>query len=216
MKKIMMLLFATVICMQSLVAQEKKEALVDQVKEMSWRNAMLVDRHCTINIPDECWTKLLEKKDSYAGYSTFWHIGNSIIAFAKYMEWGDDLSKKSDDKFVKKEDQKEIEEIADAFKTKISFKVDATGMPCSQKNYELVIRYMNPIIEFLANPVSYSSVDNWKPKGSEMHISLVMSNKVKDIVVTTDGKNFTITAPYINEPSAWDTKIHKGLAKGGS
>jgi hypothetical protein len=216
MKQIIVLFFATVVLGLSLQAQDKKEELIDQVKESSWLYSMLVDRHCTFNLPDECWTHLLANRDSYSGKNTCWYLGNSLVAFAKYMEWGDDLSRKNSDSRVTKEEQKEMEGMADAFKTKFSFKIDATGMPCSKKNYELIIRYTGAIYEFLNNPVSRSEVDQWKPKTGEMHIALVMSNTVKDIVVKTDGKNFTITAPYINEPSAWDSKIYKGLAKGGS
>jgi hypothetical protein len=216
MKHFFALFLATVILGLSLQAQDKKEELLDQVKEMSWCNAMLVDRHCTINVPDECWTKLVNKKEVMEGYSSLWKMGNSIVAFAKYMQWGDDLSSKNGDAFVKKEDQKEIEAIADAFKSKISFKIDATGMPCSGKNYELMMRYLDAIVRFVKDPVYGSGVDQWKPKSGEMHIALIISNTVKDIVVKTDGKNFTITAPYINEPNDWIGKIDKGLAKGGS
>jgi hypothetical protein len=221
MKKMLpfLLLFAAI----HAAAQEKtmpagsgKPELVDQVKtDYSWCDGMLVDRHVTIKAGKECWTLLLDKDQTNQGAKWYRNMGYAITYFAKHMGWGD-LTGKDGYDYGDKEKQNEMEQIANPFKNKISFTLDAAGMPCTKLYYELMMRYTGSISDFLENPPYHSGVQNWKPKSGEMHITLIMSNKVKDLAVTTDGKNFTITAPYIAEPVDWGTKLKKGLTKGGN
>lgn len=217
MKKILVYSFLTftLIFSQKIIAQNKAD-LVDQIKtDLSWCDGMLVERHVTINADKNCWALLLDKTLTNQGAKYYKVAGYSIAYFAKHMGWGD-LTEKDGYDYGDKEKQEVMAQIADAFKGKISFTLDAAAMPSTKLNYQLMMRYTSTIFDFVKDPAHQSGIENWKPKGGEMHLKLAMSNKVKDIVVTTDGKNFTVTAPFLSEPDGWDSKIKKGLTKGGN
>jgi hypothetical protein len=215
MKKLLFAFLLTISIVLGCFAQTGKAELITQVKQVSWCDGMLADRHCVINVSNDCWVKLLDQNQTAQGAKWFRNMGYAITYFAKYMNWGN-LTDKDGYDYGDKEKQTAMEEIADSFKTKISFTLDANDMPCTQANYELMMRYMGTIYDFLQQPDYQSHINGWKPKSGEMHIKLALSNKIKDIAVTTDGNNFIVTAPFINEPDDWNTKMIKGLAKGGS
>lgn len=49
-----------------------------------------------------------------------------------------------------------------------------------------------------------------------MLVTLIVAPTAKDVTVTTDGSNFTVTAPSSVEPTEWNGKIKRGLAEGGA
>jgi hypothetical protein len=214
-KTLVLTLFAAILFLPSMGKAQSKETLIEQIKaDYSWCRGMLADKFTTINVSKDCWAQLLNKDLTAQGAKWYAGLGYSIMYFAKYMGWGD-LTDKDGTDYGDKEKQAEMEQIANQFKTKVSITLDAMEMPSKQNYYDLMMRYLSSIGDFIQDPPYQTRIEKWKPKSGEMHIKLVMSSKVKDIGVSTDGKNFVVAAPYLQEPVDWTTKLIKGLAKGG-
>lgn len=194
-------------------AQDHMKDITNHVKETgSYTAGAVGEKSVTIKAPEACWKWIGDDNHVASGSNWVAYQGRYLAAFAKYMGWSDvyDLSPSYGDTDMKKQIDGEV----DGFKNKISLVLDAGDMPCTEENVKLMMRYGSTPGEFMEELLSYNST--WKPKGGEMHVKVVMSGKVDDINVTTDGKNFTVTAPWKGEPREWDTKIDNGLKKGGN
>lgn len=212
MKKLLMTLLATITITQSF-AQGNMATAIDDAKKSGSYTAAVVGENCiTIKAPEDCW-KYLGDNASTASASNFINYqGRYLAAFAKYMGWSDVADKSPS--YGDDDGKKFVEDEVKIFKGKVSLSLDAGDMPCTEENCKLMMRYASTPGEFMEELLSYKS--SWKPKSGEMHVKVLMSSTVKDIDVKTDGKNFTVTCPWKNEPSEWDSKIDAGLKKGGS
>ena len=208
------ILATTLFTMQVSAQQTQHTAdLVAGAKEKyDWVGSTVAERTVKANLTEECWTMFLDPNAYVNGYKWFSGWGYAIAQFAKHMGWD-----KSIDETVAYGDSDKkarIEKQVDTYKDKVSFTLDMGKMPCTDENARLMWRYTNAISGYIESDVMYGA--GWKPKSGQMHIKMVMSNTVKDVAVTTDGKNFVVTMPYPNEPLEWDVKIKRGLKKGGS
>lgn len=212
MKKIILFVIAITSIMKGF-AQGNMTEIIDHCKQVGSYTAATVGEKCIdIKAPEGCWKWIGDPNHVASGSNWIDYQGRYLAAFAKYMGWSNVMDESPS--YGDTDKKKFVESEVDGFKNKISLLLDAGDMPCTEENCKLMMRYGATPGEFMEELLNYSGT--WKPKSGEMHVKVIMSGKVSDIQVTTDGKNFTVTAPWKAEPSEWDTKIKNGLKKGGN
>lgn len=197
----------------ALHAQDNMATIIEHAKKnYNYGSAVTGEKCVTIKAPEGCWKYLLDENSAASAVTWLANAGRGLAVFAKYMGWSDVADESPS--WGDNDKKKFIENEVDGFKNKVSLVMDAGDMPCNEENCKLMERYAITVPEYMTELQDYSST--WKPKSGEMHVRVVMSGTIKDIQVTTDGKNFTVTAPWKAEPNEWDTKIKSGLKKGGN
>jgi hypothetical protein len=221
MKKV--LSFAIVVLLSiSSWGQAQKEELVQRIKEgysYSWMQGAAFDNMATVNLSETMWTALLDDNKIPQGMKQFAALGTALIQCHDYlydtkmMGKCDGYSRPSEG--VKSDCEKEI--IAD--KNKIHVTINGSSIKFTPSSYRLLMGYTTSVDNFIsAGTSSWGFNRNWRPKTKELHIIIELSDKAKDIAVkwSTDGKTATVTGPAYNEVEQWDSKIGKGLERGGA
>lgn len=202
-----------------LYAQNKTELVSRIAEEHLWLNSMMVNKFVTLNLSKNCWEAVFANK-SPQGIDHFSRWGGALVEYAKLMDFGDldalgGLAKGAGEKA----NRPKMETLSDGMKGRFSFTIQAATMPCDELAYRLLMGYSATIRDFVSNGSGSTLGVNrgWRPRAGVMFITLVMSANAKDVSITIspDGKNFTVTAPSQTEVNEWDTKIEKGLARGG-
>ncbi|MFN4145379.1 MAG: hypothetical protein ACK4GN_06115 [Runella sp.] len=195
-------------------AQNKGELVNRIVENRLWVNGQLVERHITLQLPEKCWERILNDD----GEDHFSRWGYAITEYAKKMDYGDleALGGMGVNSVDEKDNRPRMNKIMDGFKDKFSFTIKAEGVICDNLGWRLLKGYSSTVRDFVEGNSTYRDA-SWKPKGGTMHITLILSDKAKDISValSPDGTKFTVTGPSEIEVSEWSTKIEKGLARGG-
>lgn len=203
-----------------LIAQsdaENKSTLVEKVSAYSDPlSGELLDKFVTLNLSPQCWAKLSSSDSQPNGVGHASRIGKAIQEHAKLMGYGD-----LDDAISGVQiDRAKADPIIAKLRSNFSYTINAKSVPCNDEQYRLLAVYSLQIISFFGDSSSstYSMNRGWRPRSGKMFVTLDLSPVAKDIAVTinSDGTNFTVTAPVNVEPSEWDVKIEKGLARGGS
>lgn len=210
------IILITVVCIMtqsSAFAQDlsKQKELSDAVYQYSincWWRAFIVQKLMSFRLSPGCWDKMLEN-DGW-GIKTVNNVAVDIGEYAKRLGYGDLEAAESANNNDRNANKPRVEQMVDGLKDKITVDVQADGIKCSDSEWDLLHRYLGVLGEFLAR-------GDWTPRGGAAHITMVASGVAKDIsvAISPDGKHFTITAPVEVEPSEWDTKITKGLQRGG-
>jgi hypothetical protein len=204
----------------SIVANAQKAELVQKIKEdYAFMQAVVVENMMTLNLSETMWANVLNDDNFPQGKKHFSSLGiamiecHDIMFDTKMIGKCDGSSYPTDD--TKTDCEKEI--IAD--KSKLHITVNAANIKYTEMSYRLMFGYLTCIDDFLGNSATaYGFNRNWRPKTSELHFVLTLSETAKDVTVvwSTDGKTATITAPVSREVEEWGTKIGKGLTRGGN
>lgn len=193
---------------------DNKAELVDKVS--SYGNSVrgkVYEKLVTLKLSPQCWQKQLSEKSSPDGvqHANNWAV--AIVEHAKYLGFGDlnDVGSGAGTNWDK------VNDIPARMDGKFSYAIDASAVQCNDERWRLLAAYSGEIRKFVGERYSdYGLAAGWRPRGGKMFVKLVLSATAKDVSVVTDGTNFTVTAPSEVEPSEWDGKISRGLAKGGS
>lgn len=188
------------------------DAIAKSKEVGNYAAAATAEQCVTIKAPEGCWKFLGDENSTASAVNWLGYQGRYLASFAKYMGWADVTDKSPS--YGDADGKKEVDNEVAKFKNKVSLLLDAGDMPCTEENCKLMMRYGTTPGELMQELLDYNGT--WKPKSGEMHVKVVMSEKAKDIAVTSDGKNFTVTCPWKAEPNEWDTKIKNGLKKGSS
>jgi hypothetical protein len=219
MKKLFFL-FIAIVTVTIVSGQNQKSQITQKVKEnLSWLAGTAVDNLVTVNISQSLWTAVLDDNKNPQGQDQFYRLGSAIIDCHDYLydtkkaERCDPYNYPTD--AAKTDCEKEI--IAD--KNKLNIAINAANIKFTEISYRLLFGYTGTVTEYLRNGSgTYGFSHGWRPKTKELHIIVELSDKVKDISVawSTDGKTATISGPAYTEVNDWNTKINKGLERGGS
>ncbi len=200
--------------------QSQKAELGQQIKEgYSWMQGVAFEHMATLNLSETLWEAVLDKDKNPQGMKHFAALGTALIQCHDYlydtkmMGKCDGYAYPSED--VKSDCEKEI--IAD--KNKIHVTINGAAIKFTPASYRLLMGYTSSVDNFISAGTSgYGFNRKWRPKTKELHIIIDLSDKAKDIAVkwSADGKTATVTGPAYNEVEGWDTKIGKGLERGGS
>jgi hypothetical protein len=218
MKKTLLLLI--VISMFSKAqAQNMSEELSLKIKEQySWLSGTIIENMVTLNLSETLMKAVVEGEKFPNGVKNFHSLGVSIMECHDFLYepklFGrcDAYSYPSAD--VKKDCEKEVQDI----KGKINVSINASKIKFTEISYRLLMGYTTAIDGFLSkNTGSYGFNRDWRPKTKELHIIIELSELAKDIKVewTPDGKTAKVTGPAYSEVNEWDTKIGRGLERGG-
>jgi hypothetical protein len=221
-KRLLSIFFLNLFCLISQVqAQAKldKAELVEQLKEKRiWLDGLLVDKFITLNLSPACWQEF--NKDDI-GVDHFSRWGRAIADLSDFIGTGNlnEISGFGVDAVTEKQNRPKAQELAKNMDGKFSFTIQAADLTCDPMAFRLLQGYSTAIRDFIANgSTTHGFNRGWRPASGQMHIALVLSNKVKDIsvVISPDKKKFTVTGPSHTEVSEWDTKIYRGLERGGN
>lgn len=155
------------------------------------------------------WTRMNDKDQK--GLHALSFATPDLNEFAKRMGWGDAAAFENAGNGTKEEWKPKIEQVLSQWRPKFSFAFKPDSAKCDSANFDLSLRYLTSLASFLAT-------SDWKPASGVAYITLVPSATAKDISVSIskDGKSFTVIAPDEIEPSEWDTKMQRGLKRGGA
>ena len=217
MRKPQSVILATVLCsvigfsINSVSAEEpaeSKHVLVQNVQEYVggyMYRPLIVKDLVHFDMSNKWWTEWNGNRDK--GTGTTAQLARGIYEFGKDMGW-DDPGKfeKYSSSGTKLEKKKRIQKILDNWKSKFSltYKVEDPGF--DSMSFDLASRYLNSMSGTLGH--------KFRPKAGELHLTMILSSKIKKISVTSaDGKNITVKLPLEFEPTRWDDKITSGLKR---
>lgn len=189
-----------------------KSGLVEAVHDYKingWWESILVDRMFDYRLAPACWKKMTEK-DGWGIKCT----ANSATAFGEYMKakgWGDLEASESANNNDRNNNKARVEQMIDEAKGKLHFTLVADKVSCTDAEWDLIHRMWT-------TPFDALNQGTWKPKNGDIFLTFTFLPTAKDISVTVapDGKHFSVTAPTLTEPEAWDDKIVKGLNRAAS
>ncbi len=189
-----------------------KQTLVDGLHEYtigSLYGPLILKKLISFEMSPEWWSRMTASDQR--GLHALSFATRDLNEFGKRMGWGDSSTFENSGAGTKDEWKPRIESMLDQWKEKftLTFKPDTTK--CDSMTYDLAMRYFTSVSSFLAS-------SDWKPKSGVAFITLVPSEKAKDMTVSisSDGKSFTVLAPIEVEPSEWDTKMSRGFKRGGT
>lgn len=190
--------------------QQDKSELASAVYDYSincWWRSFIVEKLMNFKVSPGCWTKLMDK-DGW-GVKTVNNFAYSLGDYGKAHGMGDLEAAESANNNDRMANKPRVEEMVNAMKGKVSFTLVADGIKCSDSEWDLVHRYMGTVGEFMGS--------GWTPRGGAAFVTLVVSPTARDVsvAINPDGQHFTVTAPADVEPAEWDSKITKGLQRGG-
>lgn len=201
----------------STFAQSPKEELGLKLKEdFSWMSGTVVDQLVKINISQSLWDVIIANEKFPKGIKSFDYLGSYLMETHDYM-YDSHMKGRCDDR-PSKDMKKDCEAELIASKNKLNLTINAPKIKYTDISYRLLMGYLSTVDSFLGNTsCSYGFNRGWRPKTAELHLIIELSETAKDIKVTwsSDGKTGTVTGPAYNEVNEWDSKIWKGLDRGG-
>jgi hypothetical protein len=200
-------------------AQNMNEELSLKIKEQySWLSGTIIENMVTLNLSETLMKAVVEGEKFPNGVKNFNSLGVSIMECHDFLYepklFGrcDAYSYLSAD--VKRDCEKEVQDI----KGKINVSINASKIKFTEISYRLLMGYTTAIEGFLSkNTGTYGFNRDWRPKTKELHIIIELSELAKDIKVewSPDGKIAKVIGPAYSEVNEWDTKIGRGLERGG-
>ncbi len=177
---------------------------IHDYKINSWWESIICDQLFDFQLSAGTWPKMVDK-DGW-GIKT---ISNNITAIGAYMkakDWGDLEAAESANNSDRDNNKPRVIEMINEVKNKMHFTLNLTQVKGSDAEISLISRLYTVPFDALED-------GSWKPPHGDVFLNFTFSPNAKDISVTVnpDGKHFSVTAPTLVEPSAWDEKIIKGL-----
>lgn len=191
-------------------AAQKQEVVARILEDGSGNNywqSYLFDSAISFDIPADGWTAL----QTPSGITVASGLALSLGYYAKEQGLGDLEKIESANNNDRKANRPRVKAAVDDMKGKFSFSVRGQGVKYDSATTALFFRYLGFMGEFLGSR-------HWTPKGGSAAVTFVFSPTAKDasVSISPDNKTFTVTAPANDEPSEWDSKISKGLIRGGT
>jgi hypothetical protein len=198
--------------------EEGKAALVSELADSrSYFEGKMIESFTNFNLTPQCWARVLDKKGDNNGFDEFPWINVAVVGYLKTMEIAD-LSKLN--QYSKEpEDIAEMNKVINANKDNFQFTLNSDSTCRTKAQYKLLLGYASSVYGFFSDSSSSDGIGRgWRPKSAKVNLIVNVNAKFKDIqvIISPDGKNFTVNAPSENEPDIWDPKIKDGLRKGGS
>lgn len=210
------LLMLTFAAAGATISAQDKTSLLQKVSENADPlRAELVNKFVTFNLSPGCWNKIGSANSYPDGVSHVGRIGKAIQEHARLMGYGNLEDAVSGVQI----DRGKSDAAVNKMNGRFSYTINAQNIACEDEQYRLLAAYSLQIISFFGDSSSslYGLNRGWRPSAGKMLVVLNLSPTARDIAVAVspDGATFTVTAPVNTEPSEWDVKIEKGLAKGG-
>jgi hypothetical protein len=193
------IVFAAALLLPSLAFADRPADLAFEIKERSsFTKSEIVGKLVTWKLGEQCWDKVLDKKQATLGRVGTWAA--AIASYAKQVT-GDDWEKiESQGQPSDREKNREIvaKQIA-AFAPKFHLTVNVEGADCA-KDSALFGKYVMETVD---------SLQKYPPKASKVTITINVTEKAKGVktVVSKDGSTFTITGAKDIEASGWPNEI---------
>lgn len=167
--------------------------------------ALIITRLHTFKLGDKCWPKVLDRKEGRAIHHASFLAAN-IQTFAKDVT-GDDWAEIEGQSGDAAKNQKLIEPMIDAFKSRFSMSITVDGDDCDVGLNAMWLRYWSTIVKAVHDYVPASQ--------KKVVIDLVVTSKTKDVKVTTskDGSTFTFNLPKDIEVADWTATVEKPFRK---
>jgi hypothetical protein len=218
MKKTFLLLFALTL-FSKVYAQNLKEEFSLKIKEQySWLTGTIVENLVDLNLSESLMKAVVENEKFPNGVKQFHSLGNSMMECHDYL-YEPKLAGRCDAYSYPSADMKiDCEKETIALKNKVKVSVNAQKIKFTETSYRLLMGYITAVDGFMTkNSSNYGFSRDWRPKTNELHFIIELSELAKDIKVdwSPDGKTAKVTGPAYIEVNEWDTKIGKGLERGG-
>jgi hypothetical protein len=192
-------------------ASEKDELvqlIYERANQDNYWQSYLFDSVVSFDVPADAWRAFHEEK----GVQVAMGIANGIGDYARYLKNTDlrkiDTANNND----RKGNRPRVKAAIDGLKGKISFTLRGQGVIYDAPAKALLFRYLNFMSGFLGQRYG-----RFVPRGGSAAVTFVFSATATDVSVSVspDAKTFTVTAPVHDEPNEWDSKIRKGMNRGG-
>jgi hypothetical protein len=164
----------------------------------------VIDRMVTLNLPEKCWPKVLDK--SKRGLGLLASDARSIQRYAKVVTGDDWAAIEGQAANGAEANRATVNKMVDAFKPKFHVTLTLDGDDCTGTGTELWLNYLGSTL---------GSLVKYPPKSGSAQLMINVKGSVKDLTIDVDraGSTFTITAPRDVERSGWSDKIEKSLQR---
>jgi hypothetical protein len=164
----------------------------------------IVERLMTLKISDQCFAKVLDKKNS--ALSKIASDARSIERYAKVItgdEWSHIESQGANNKAA---NRAIVDKAIDDFKPKFHVTVNLEGEDCDAGGNALWLKYTGSALQSLVQ---------YPPRSKQMTITINVTSRTKDVKaeVGKDGSTLVVTGARDVEPVGWSDTIGKALKR---
>jgi hypothetical protein len=167
-------------------------------------SAWIVDRMMTLELPDKCWAKLLDK--SRRGLGLIASDARSIQRYAKAVTGDDWAAIEGQAANTKEANRATVDKMVDAFQAKLHVTLELEADDCTATGTELWLNYLGSTL---------GSLVKFPPRSGVAKITIHVKPGVKDLTIAVDkaGQTFTITGPRDVEKAGWSDTIENALKR---
>lgn len=220
MKKLINAFLLSLLITGSAFAQQNNiKKLADQVEEKHlWMTSYFIENYFTINTDKAMWDAILGGVEFPYGHTNFNNMAQALIDYTDAAEYTS-LNNKcgfSVQTDVVKSMTPMCKEQLDGLKGKLSFTINAQGVPFNKISYKMLFGYTTSVYSFFYARAGKIK-DGWRTKTGKLNIIINVSdkNKAMSVAWSADGSTVTINGPATTELAGWDGVITNGLIKGG-
>lgn len=164
----------------------------------------VIERMFTLELPDKCWTKVLDKQNRARALMAA--FATNVVRYVAKLTGDDWMKIESQSANNRDANRKLVDQAIKDFAPKLHITLKLEGDDCDASGNALWLKYLSTTTNALLS---------YPPKAGKATITIDVKAKVKGVkmAVSKDGATFTITASRDIEVSGWPSEIESPMKR---